>query len=152
MTINQDVTLRIKDYRVTIPSDQFAAMQQVLTQAAKAGQSPHPFQFVPDLRSLVLVVWGLDLLANRPDHALTELHMSATTSLQTFDTFLSLIAPFIAMNKPAYFDVLCEAEEGDREFFYHFESGKVIKEERVTIYMPAELEIRPPKNADHESL
>jgi hypothetical protein len=56
------------------------------------------------------------------------------------------------MDKPAYFDVVCEAEEGDQEFFYHFESGKVTKEERIIMCIPAELEITLPRNAANENI
>jgi hypothetical protein len=151
MTMSYECALQVKDYRLTIPREQLATVQQALEQAAQAGQSPHPFQPQSDLKSLVLIVWGLDLFTNRSDRALTELHVPEATSMQTFDTFLSLIAPFVAMNRPAYFDVLYQAEEGDREFFYHFEQGKVVKEERITTYIPAELEIRHPHPTEQQA-
>lgn len=142
MSTNQGVILHVKDYHLTIPEERLEALQQALTQAARAGQGQYPFKPQHDLKGLVLVVWGFDLYANQQGRALTLLHIPSTTSLQTFDTFLSIIAPFVAMSKPAYFDIACQTEEGDREFFYHFESGKVIKEERITMYVPAELEIK----------
>jgi hypothetical protein len=140
-----DRSLIVKDYRFTVPRDKTSEMQDRLEKAALAGQSPYSFQSELGLKEMVLAVWGLDLFGNRrQDRSLTELHVPSATSLQTFDTFLSLIAAFVAMDKPAYFDVVCQAEEGDQEFFYHFENGKVIKEERITMYIPAELEIRTP--------
>src|ERR1700719_4475988 len=107
MTANQDRSLHIKDYRFTVPQDQLLGMHRVLAQAAQAGQSPYPLNSEQNLNGMVLASWGLDLFANRQDRALTELHVPAHISLQTFDTFLSLIAPFVVMDKPAYFDVVC---------------------------------------------
>lgn len=136
-------TLLVRDYHFTVSEDRLSEMQECLSQAAQSGQSPHPFKQVQGLKEMVLVVWGLDLFGNRrQDKPLTELHVPANTSLQTFDTFLSLIAPYIAMNKPAYFNIVCQAEDGDQEFFYHFQNGTVIKEERITMDIPAELDIR----------
>ena len=151
MIANQDKSLHVKASHFTVPKDRLSAMQEYLSQAALAGQSPHPYKPVQDLKEMVLLVWGLDLFGNKPDRALTELHVPSATSLQTFDTFLSLIAGFITMDKPAYFDVVSETEQGDQEFFYHFENGKVIKEERIIMYIPADLEIRDPRDDSNET-
>ncbi len=148
MRADQDTTFQVKDYRLTIPNEHLSDMQQILTQAANAGQSPHPFKAEHDVKGLVLAVWGLDLFANQQGQALTKMDVPPRTSLQTFDTFLSLIAPFVAIDKPAYFNVIYQAEDGDQEFFYHMKHGKVLKEERITVYLPVALDIKHPRGSD----
>jgi hypothetical protein len=71
MAANQDRILLVKDYHFTVPKDRLSEMQESLSQAAQAGQSPHPFKPEQGLKEVVLVVWGLDLFGNRGDRALT---------------------------------------------------------------------------------
>ena len=142
--ITRSTVIKINDYRLTIPAERLAEMQQVLEQAARAGQSPHPLVSGQDLHGMLLVTWGLDAFANRPDRAFTELHIPPGTAMQTLDTFLSLVAYFVALDKPAYFDVVSDSENGEQEFFYQFRNGRVVKEERIVTYIPAELELIPP--------
>lgn len=137
--------LTINDYRITIPLARLAEVQHALEQAALAGQSPHPLVPGQDLPGLLLVTWGLNAFANRPDRGLTELHVPQGTALQTLDTFLSLIARFVDLAKPAYFDVTVESAKGEQEFFYRFRDGELVKEERVVTYIPAELELALPR-------
>jgi hypothetical protein len=139
-------TVIIKDYRLTIPAERFAEMQHVLEQAARAGQSPHPLVPGQNLPGMLLVTWGLDAFANRPG-ALTVLHIPRGTALSTLDTFLNLIARFVAPDQRSYFDVVSESEDGEREFFYRFRNGGMDKEERIVKYVPAQLELIPPREA-----
>lgn len=135
--------LRIKQYGLTIPCEQLATLQRALEQAAQAGQSPNPLVPGRTLKEMLLLTWGIDIWMHKEGQALTRLHIPPMTSLQTLDTLLSLLAPFVDLRYPAYLEVLLEAEEGDREFFYTFRDGTVHKEEAVVQYFPIELEIAP---------
>src|SRR5579883_912228 len=143
MASNITTFLRVTDYRVTIPKEQLVALQQALERAARAGQSPQPFVAGQELSAFLLETWCVHTFSNRAGHALTTIHIPSWTSVQMFDTFLSLIAPFISMEHPAYFEVTVQSEDGDREFFYHFQNGRVWKEERICSDIPAELDIKP---------
>ena len=131
--------LKIKDYRLTIPRERLAEMQHVLEQDAKEGHSPHPFVPGQDLQAMLLVTWGLDAFANRPDRALTAFQIPPGTAMLTLDRVLFLIADFVG--DKSYFEVVSDPGSGDgeQEFYYHFERGRVVKEERITIRVPAEL-------------
>lgn len=144
--------LRVKQYCLRISPEQLPAMQRALEQAAQAGQSPHPL--IPDrtLKELLLLTWGIDIWMNKEGRALTHLHIPPLTSLQTLDTLLALLAPFVDAGHPAYLEVRLEAEEGDREFFYTFRDGVVSKEEAIVQYFSTELEIAPPRESFSEKL
>lgn len=154
--------VNVNDYRLSIPRERLPEMQRALEQAARAGQSLHPLVMGRGLHDMLRATWGLDASADRPERAFfTELQVPAGTPVRTLDTFLSLVAGYLALDKPAYFDITCESGEGDGEqdFFYHFEQtgvvvGQVgvIKEKRLTTYITAELEIVPPRAVDEAAV
>lgn len=144
--------LHVKQSCLRIPREQLLAMQHALEQAAQAGQSPYSFVPHRTLKEMLLLTWGISPLMEKEDGALTHLAISPLTSLQTLDTLLSLLAPFVDAGHPAYLEVRLEAEEGDREFFYTFRDGAVSKEEAMVQYFPADLEIAPPRECFPEKL
>ncbi len=148
MTPNATTSLRVKNYRLTIPKDRLTELQQALEHAARAGQSPAPFVAHQTLSDFLRVTWGMSTFSNCADHPLSMVHVPPRTSMKAFDTFLSLIAPFVSMEHSAYFEVMLQAETEDRTFFYRFQNGQVRKEERIFTYIPAQLEITHPAGED----
>jgi len=133
----------VKEGYLSLPKAHLAELQEVLEQAAQARQSPGPFVAGWDLEHLLMHSWGIEVSTHRSNGALTALRFSSDTTMQTFDTFLTLIAQFIDPTTHSYFDVVWESEDGDRAFCYHFEQGKPLKEEYITTRIPTPLEWVP---------